>query len=152
MKLTFKYIKIENFFSIGQAELDLSNNGYVFVKGVNENSLDNALSNGSGKSSIWEAIAWCLCGETIRGGCKDIVNLNTEGGALVELHLDVDNDHYQIIRTKDHKELKTSLKIYVNDVDKSGKGIRDSEKLLAEYLPDLTSSLIGSVIIVWYFV
>jgi len=39
------------------------------------------------------------------------------------------------------------LKIQKNGVDISGKGLRQSESLLEEYLPDLTSSLIGSVIV-----
>ena len=39
------------------------------------------------------------------------------------------------------------LKIQKNGVDISGKGLRQSEALLEEYLPDLTSSLIGSVIV-----
>ena len=39
------------------------------------------------------------------------------------------------------------MKIIRNGEDVSGKGIRDSEKLLSEYLPDLTSSFLGSVII-----
>ena len=147
MKLNFKNIKIENFLSLGKVEVNLADNGYTFVTGVNENPSDNALSNGSGKSSIWEAISWCLCGETIRGNCKDIVNLNTDGGALVELNFNVDAKEYKIIRTKEHKEYKTTLKIFIDGEDMSGKGIRDSEKLLNEYLPDLTSSLIGSVII-----
>lgn len=147
MKLTFKTIKIENFLSLGNIELNLNDRGYVFVKGINLNTNDNALSNGSGKSSLWEAISWCLCGETIRGGCKDIVNLNTEGGALVELVFEVDGKEYVVIRTKDHSIHKTNLKIFIDGQDKSGKGIRDSEKLLKEYLPDLTSSLLGSVII-----
>lgn len=147
MKLVFRKITIENFFSLGNVELELNDRGYVFVKGINNNTTDNALSNGSGKSSLWEAISWCLCGETIRGGCKDVVNLNTQGGTLVTLEFDVDGISYLVMRTKEHKEYKTNLKIFVDGVDKSGKGIRDSEKLLKEYLPELTSSLIGSVII-----
>lgn len=39
------------------------------------------------------------------------------------------------------------LKIYKNGKDISGKGVRDSSHILEEYLPDLTSSLIGSVIV-----
>lgn len=39
------------------------------------------------------------------------------------------------------------LKIQKNGVDISGKGLRQSEALLEEYLPDLTPSLIGSVIV-----
>lgn len=147
MKLSFKNIKIENFLSIGKTEISLDDNGYVFVKGINENVNDNAASNGSGKSSIFEAISWVLTGETIRGCSKDIVNIHGDNGALVEIEFNIDEDNYRIIRTKDHKEYKTNLKIYINNEDKSGKGIRDSEKLLNQYIPDLTSSLLGSVII-----
>ena len=39
------------------------------------------------------------------------------------------------------------LKIVINNEDRSGDGLRKSEALLAEYLPDVTSSLLGSVII-----
>ena len=70
-----------------------------------------------------------------------------EGGTEVTLKFSVDNDEYIISRYKEHKKFKTDLKIFINDVDKSGKGVRDSQKLLESYLPDLTSSLIGSVIL-----
>lgn len=104
------------------------------------------MSNGSGKSSIFDAISWVLTGETVRG-IKDVVNMFTTGGTVVEIHFLVDKDQYIIQRFKDHKKYKTDLKIFINGDDKSGKGIRDSQKLLESYLPDLTSSLIGSVII-----
>jgi len=146
MKINFNTIDISNFLSIGNAKINLDENGYTLVNGVNKNPDDMAKSNGSGKSSIWEAISWCLTGETIRGS-KDVVNLYGDDGAKIELDFNIDNDNYKIIRTKDHSKLKTNLKIYINGEDKSGKGIRDTEKLLAEYLPDLTSSLLGSVII-----
>jgi len=146
MIINFKKIVIENFMSFGQAEIDLDNAGYTLVNGVNENPDDNAKSNGSGKSSIFEAISYALTGETIRGS-KDVVNIHGSDGAFVELNFDVDNSEYKIIRTKDHSKYKTNLKIFINGEDKSGKGIRDSEKLLSEYLPDLTSSLLGSVIV-----
>lgn len=146
MKLVFKHIKIENFLSLGECELKLDNRGFTLVRGVNNNKDDMAKSNGSGKSSIFEAIAWCLTGETIRG-IKDVVNMFNPGGCLVELDFDVDGQNYKLIRSKDHKTLKTDLKIFVNNEDRSGKGIRDSQKLLQEYLPDLTPSLVGSVIL-----
>lgn len=132
--------------SFGYADVDLSGPGFILVSGRNENVEDMASSNGSGKSSIWEAISWVLTGNTIRG-CKNVTNSNGDDGALVELTCKIDGKEYIITRTKDHSKLKSSLKILVDGIDKSGKGIRDSEKLLAEYLPDLTPSLIGSVII-----
>lgn len=146
MNIKFKKLKLHNFLSFGDAELSLSESGYTLVSGKNNCKDDLAKSNGSGKSSIWESIVWCLTGETIRG-TKDIVNRFTTGGAFVELNFNIDEDDYKIIRYKEYAKIGTNLKIFINDVDKSGKGIRDSEKLLTEYLPDLTSSLIGSVII-----
>lgn len=146
MNIRFKKLKLHNFLSFGDAELSLSESGYTLVSGKNNCKDDLAKSNGSGKSSIWESIVWCLTGETIRG-TKDIINRFTTGGAFVELNFSIDEDDYKIIRYKEYTKIGTNLKIFINDVDKSGKGIRDSEKLLTEYLPDLTSSLIGSVII-----
>ena len=146
MIINFNSIKLHNFLSFGDAEITLKDAGFVLVSGVNNNSSDLARSNGSGKSSIWEGISWALTGETIRG-CKQVVNKYTEDGCYVEITFSVDNNEYKVIRYKDYSNIGTNLKIFVNNEDKSGKGIRDTEKLLNQYLPDLTPSLIGSVII-----
>lgn len=146
MKLNFQKIIIENFLSIGYAEIDLHDRGFTLINGVNNNPKDLALSNGSGKSSIMEAICWVLTGETIRG-IKDVVNMFNEGGTAVDIHFTVDNDQYRLIRYKEHSKYKTDLKIFINGEDKSGKGIRASQQLLESYLPDLNISLLGSVVI-----
>lgn len=132
--------------SFKNAELSLSNQGFALVSGINNNPDDLAKSNGSGKSSIWESIIWCLTGETIRG-TKQVSNKFTNDGALVELEFSIDSIEYKLLRTKDNKDYGSNLKVYVNGQDKSGKGIRDSEKILQELLPDLSASLLGSVII-----
>ena len=147
MKIRLKHLILENFLSFGYAEIDLNDRGYVLVNGINNNPTDNATSNGSGKSSIWEAISYALTGETIRGITKNLVNIHTEGGMRVELSFSIDSTEYRICRYKEHKEFKNDIKFFVNGVDNSGKGVRDTEKLISEHLPDLTSSLIGSVII-----
>ena len=146
MKLRFKKVTLENFLSFEKAEINFTSHGYTLVQGKNNCVTDCAYSNGSGKSTIFESIIWCLCGETIRGS-KDTCNKLTSNGAKVDLLFDVDSNEYQVIRYKEYKPVGTNLKIFINGEDKSGKGIRDTEKLLAEYLPDLTASLIGSVII-----
>ena len=146
MILTFKNIHIENFLSCGTADLLLDRGNYVLVKGENENPVDNAESNGSGKSAIFDAIVWALTGTTTRE-CKNVSNINSDNGAKVTLYFNVDDCEYEVTRTKDYKPLGSTLKIIRNGEDVSGKGIRDSEKLLSEYLPDLTSSFLGSVII-----
>ena len=144
--IRFEKIKIHNFLSFGDAEYNLDDNGFVLVTGENHCEADSANSNGSGKSTLWCAISWALTGQTIRG-TKDVCNNRLEDGAIVELEFTVNNDRYRIIRAKNNKQYKTNLLLYVNDKDVSGKGIRDTEKILTEYLPDITSTLLGSVII-----
>ena len=146
MEILFKSITIQNFMSIGDMSIDLSDSAYTLIEGTNARVEDNARSNGSGKSSIFEALVWVLTGNTIRGN-KDVVNHNGTDGTYVKLDFIVDKHTFEIIRTKEHSKYKTNLLITIDGVDKSGKGIRDSEKLLVEYLPELTSSLIGSVIV-----
>jgi len=144
MLIEFKKLTIHNFLSFEDAEVDLNTNGYTLVSGVNNNPDDLAKSNGSGKSSIWESISWAITGETIRG-TKDVKRLGAgeKDPCTVSLEFSIDKDKYKIIRSKD----PTNLKLIRNDNDISGKGVRDTEKILRDTLPDLTSSLIGSVII-----
>ena len=146
MNVIFKTLHIEHFLSFGVVDIDLQQPGYTLVSGRNENPNDNAKSNGSGKSAIWDALSYCITGSTIRG-TKDIVNIKEDGGCLVEAVFAVNNVDYKIVRTKEHKQLKTTCKLFINGEDKSGKGLRETQALIEEYLPDLTAQLIGSVII-----
>ena len=74
MHVDFKHITLHNFMSFGHVELSFNDDGFIKVTGVNENPSDNAGSNGSGKSSLWEALVWVITGDTIRG-TKQIVNI-----------------------------------------------------------------------------
>ena len=146
MHIEFRKVVLHNFMSFGHVELEFKDDGFIRVTGINNSPEDNAVSNGSGKSSLWEALIWNLTGDTMRG-TSQVVNLKGEDGSYVDLEFDLDRTSYRIIRAKEHKELKTSLQIYIDGKNCSGKGIRDSQKLLTQYLPDLTASLLGSVII-----
>ncbi len=147
MKLKFLHISIENFLSLGQIDLDLNDMGYTLISGINNNPDDNAVSNGVGKSSIFDALTWCITGKTVRGTDKNITNIHTEGGTRVELTFLVDGKEYRICRYRDHKKFGNNIQIFIDGEDKSGKGIRDGEKLLSDYLPELTLQFIGSVIV-----
>ena len=98
MDIKFKKLHIENFMSIGEADIDLSDRAFTLIEGVNNNENDNARSNGSGKSSIFEALVWALTGATMRGN-KDVVNFSGNDGALVTLEFIVDTDRFVITRT-----------------------------------------------------
>lgn len=140
--IKFKYIILHHFMSYDHSEFDLDRNGYIFISGINNNEIDNAKSNGSGKSSLFSALCWCLTGETPNGN-KKVENIYLSGETYVEVIFTLNNNEYILKRTKN----PSNLIIIINGGNKSGKGIRDSEKLLSEYLPDITSSLINSVII-----
>lgn len=146
MKLKFLSVELFNFMSFENISVNLAENGFVKVCGNNNNTEDSATSNGSGKSAIWEAINWCLTGETLRGS-KDVVRHGCEDGCFVTLKFQVDGNDYEVLRAKNHRTYKTNLFIKKNGEDVSGKGIRDTEKLLAQYLPDLDANLINSTII-----
>ena len=138
----FKHLSLTNFMSYESAEIDLNRVGNILVGGINNNPEDNAKSNGCGKSSLFSALSWCLTGETI-SGAKDISNIYLSGTTKVSVTFDLDNNSYEIIRTKN----PSNLFIYINGENKSGKGIRDTSELLVKYIPQLSSSLINSVII-----
>ena len=145
--LNFKTVILHNFGSYGHAETNLENKGICLVSGRNLYKKDNALSNGSGKSFLWSGICFALTGETISGLKSNLKNINAgeDATSYVTVEFTSEKDSYVITR---HIAPKSDLKIIKNDVDISGKGIRESEKKLGEVLPDLTKDLIASTIII----
>lgn len=147
MLLKFKSIKADNFLSILHSEVELDNQGVVLIKGIN-NSQGSADSNGSGKSTIVaESIFYALTGETLRG-TSEVVNIfTTDNYALVELEFELNQINYRIIRTKNHPELGTNLKIFKNGIDISGDKLKKSEAILKEELGLIDSTLISGILI-----
>ena len=81
-------IKIENFLSIKEAEIDFEDfSELVRVVGINNDTKPKS-SNGAGKSSIIEAIAFALFGKTIRKTTeKSLANLHTKGKCKVTIRV-----------------------------------------------------------------
>ncbi len=144
MNLYFKNISIHNFQSIGNAEVELNNTGIVYVKGENLYE-EFTESNGSGKSSIFESILWCLFGKT-SNGVSDVKNHYAEDGCYVELDLSIDNVDYKIIRAQKHKTYKDKVIITKNSEDISGRNKTDSNKLILELL-DVDLDIFTSIVI-----
>lgn len=143
--IQFKKVTLHNFGSYGHVELDLQNRGFCLVSGQNNYLKDNALSNGAGKSACFSAICFALTGETINGIKTNLKNINIEEDTgWVQLDFVYGKDLFNLTR---HFAPKSDLKIFKNDIDLSGKGIRESEKRLQELVPDLTKDLVTSVIL-----
>lgn len=141
MKLFFDSLKIESFMSVDSIELDLSNRGLTLVRGIN-NYEPKFESNGSGKSSIFDSIIWCLLGSTTRD-VNRVSNENSESGARVELKMRINSDNFCIIRTEDPK----TLQIYQNGEDISGNTYTKSQSILNEKLGWIGYDALISIVI-----
>lgn len=121
MKLEFGHLSIRNFMAFSTVEVDLVR-GLCFVEGDNRDG-DGSSSNFSGKSSLFEAIVWCLYNKTIRKmPAKDIVNNRAKSDpCVVSLELiDQDSKVYKITRTRYAGEYGTKkLSIEFDGVDRT---------------------------------
>lgn len=146
MNLTFKKVALHHFMSFGDVEVDLRDRGFCLVVGRNGDARDAAKSNGSGKSTLFNAISYALTGATLQGLRSNLANMAFGDGCWVRLEFDADGHEYEITRSKDDPKLGTGLRIKADGVDKSGKGLRESQAALERLLPDLTPELLGSVV------
>lgn len=141
MNIKFESIDIENFRSIEKAKLQLSNQGTVIVKGVNEYE-DKATSNGSGKSSIFEAIIFAIFEETSSGE-KDVANRIINNGYTITLVFYIDNDKYEICRQC--KNNKTTVTLFKNGLDISARNKTDTNKLIIQIIGINKSIFLDSI-------
>lgn len=114
--MKFPSLKIQNFLAISNAEISLADRGLVLIQGINH--LDSsARSNGSGKSSIADALCWCWFGTTARGATgDDIINNAVGKECFVESTLlDDDGITYTATRYRKHKTGKNSFRITMSD-------------------------------------
>ena len=103
---------IDDFLTIGHADLLLANRGLVLIQGENKDDT-SAESNGAGKSSLTDAIKWCWFGTTARGESGDkVVNRTAGKGTRVVTYVADGDDRYKIIRHRKHKEGKNSLQVF----------------------------------------
>lgn len=131
--MNIKMLEIDNFLGIGSAAINFNNiSGLTLIDGENSDS-PTASSNGAGKSSIFEAIYWCLYGSTKRGlSGDDVVNTTAKKGCEVKLWF----DDYLIKRGRKENFL------YLYKLDKNGFA-EDLTKGTAKETQALIDSIVG---------
>lgn len=126
---------IENFLILERADVDLDRQGLVLVLGYNQDG-GKADSNGVGKSSIFEAICWCLYGQTYKGlKHDDVISYASPGGTRVAVELQVGKDRIKVVRHRGHKTGNNKLNIYINSDNRTPFKQADAEVLLSSLLP-----------------
>ncbi|CCG43347.1 AAA family ATPase [Magnetospirillum molischianum] len=102
-------LTIENFLTIGEAKLHLTDRGLVLIQGENADNT-SANSNGAGKSSIADAISWAFFGTTARGESGDrVINRFVGKNCRVAAVVRDGDELYEIARHRKHKEGKNGL-------------------------------------------
>lgn len=141
MNVRFLSIELNSFRSIDQAKISLDKQGTVIVKGINEYE-DNATSNGSGKSSIFEGIIYALFEETSSGE-KDVENRIIGNGFSVKLEFEIDGIQYIIVR--EGKNGKSTVYLYKDNIDISARTKTDTNKLIVSILGLSKSIFLDSI-------
>ena len=117
MKL--KSLKLENFRQHEDSYLEF-NDGITVINGTN----------GSGKSTVLEAITWAIYGTEAARGNKDSIKFNRakpRTKVLVELVFELDKDVFKVVRSLDKAE------IYLND---NAAPVATSQQEVTKYLTD----------------
>lgn len=109
--------KINAFLAIGEADIKLSEKGLVLLQGENRDDTSQD-SNGAGKSTIADALSWCLYGITARGESgDDVLNRSYKAGCVVETILKDGDNLWRVQRHRKHKANKNRLLLSTRKVD-----------------------------------
>ncbi len=128
-KIVFQKLKINNFLSVGDTGIDISfNKGINLITGLNQ---DSGGKNGIGKSTIADAIFWCLFGSPIRDIKKDKLQHNKNNNECkvvlffsVKTESDVKN--YSLTRILN----PSKVELYCDDQDITQSTIQKNEEFI----------------------
>lgn len=109
-RVEFHQLRIENFFSFDTAELNFAQGGLTFVSGVNQDTAGSS-SNGSGKSSLFEALVWCLYDQTLRDleEGKDSLIRKGQDRATVSVDFSIEGKQYTVTRSRSKGKPSVSI-------------------------------------------
>lgn len=109
--MKFNKLEATNFLTLSHASVRLNDMGLHVIQGVNDDD-GSSSSNGAGKSSLVDALCWCLWGTTARGVKGDaVINLQAKKGTMVVTTLARGETTYEIARYRKHAEFKNSLRV-----------------------------------------
>lgn len=110
MKTEFSRFYVENGACIEQADMPLSNQGLVLIRGEN---LDEGDSNGSGKTTLFELLSDTIFGKTTKGPTKNaLLNMKDPENYLTHLEFSRDEEVYYVDKFRKRKKRGTGIEIF----------------------------------------
>ena len=141
--MIFTELTLKNFFRYGNNEqtFQLNRNGIWNITGLN----------GYGKSTIIEAIVWCLFGKTRQEKVEGVVNRKTKKDCKVSVSFTDEKNTYKVIRYRQHTLHKNNVLIFVNDEDKTPHTASEANQMIQEilgfnYITFVNSSIFSSTL------
>jgi exonuclease SbcC len=136
--MNFKKIEIENFKSFGSntTKIDLSFKGKKLLVGAN----------GSGKTSIFDALVWCIYGKT-ELKADNVVNKLTKSNCKVEISFENNNKDYVITRYRKHGVHGNSVYLFENGTNITPKSVADTQSKIEEIVGIDYRALCSSVVL-----
>lgn len=134
--MILRRLEARNFLSLSEADLDLSKPGLTLIEGVNEDE-SYSLSNGSGKSSLIEALYWGLYGTTIRdSAADDVVNWAAGADCTVVVEFSVGAHNYRVERYRQRTEgdRKHGVTFTSGEEDLTAHRTADTQKRIEEVI------------------
>lgn len=126
-------LKIRNFLSIGGVELVFDEVGVCYVDGRIE-GMEEGDSNGAGKSSVFEALYWCLFNDLIReGSADDVVNSEFGCNCRVDTTFYIEDDEYIVSRMRADDEKGDYCCVFQNG-EPIAEGLDASDQKILEIL------------------
>lgn len=125
-------LTLKNFLSFKDASLDLGGRQIALILGRN-NDTTSMDSNGSGKSTILEAVVWGLFGRTCRGLKGDaVVNSVARKNCEVSLALSVNGSKVTLTRHRKHAVHKDDLILEIDGQEQKRMTLTETQALLED--------------------
>ena len=117
-----KNLTVRNFMSVGNAtqavEFDRKDLTLVLGENIDLGGDDTGARNGTGKTTIINALSYALYGQALTNIKKDnLINKTNAKGMLVTIDFEKDGESYRIERGRKHNVLK----FYIGDVEREAK-------------------------------
>lgn len=143
----FRKLVLHNFMSYrGKTVIRLANQGIVQIEGSNEDD-QTADSNMAGKSTIVEALLWCLFGRTLRGlKHGQVVNRKARKNCFVGTTFTASGKRYSYYRYRKHWKHGNKLVLTRGNIPISSRHSDDTQTRLENILDCDYDSFVNSVV------